>query len=269
MGKHAVLCLPGGYLPAALFFVLCVTGIRADVASPPPAAPDSQFFDAGGVKIHYVRQGTGEPVVLIHGLYASAALNWEMPGVFAALARDHDVIALDLPGHGLSDKPDLASAYGAQLVQDVILLLDHLKIRKAHIVGYSLGGMITLKFIAEHPDRALSGTLGGMGWMPEGSDQQKMFAHMRAIQFFSTPAVCVTTMGQLAVSQPEIKAIKLPMEVLVGEEDGMNKLFVDPLKSARPDWPVIEIKDADHLTCVMKPQFLDALVKWIETNRQP
>jgi hypothetical protein len=96
-----------------------------------------------------------------------------------------------------------------------------------------------------------------------------MFANMLAIQIFSTPAVCVTSMGQLAVSQPEIKAIKLPMEVLVGDQDSMNQLFVDPLKSARPDWPVIEIKNADHLNCVMKQQFLDSLVKWIEANRQP
>jgi serine-type D-Ala-D-Ala carboxypeptidase len=54
------------------------------------------------------------------------------------------------------------------------LLLDQLNIKKAHIVGYSMGGIVALKFISEHPDRVLSGTLGGMGWLPEGGGLQKI-----------------------------------------------------------------------------------------------
>ncbi len=137
------------------------------------ASPVSQRFDANGVKIHYLIEGTGEPVVLIHGLDSSARINWQMPGTIDAIARDHQVIALDLPGFGQSDKPVEAQAYGLQWVEDVILLLDHLKIRKAHIVGYSMGGMVALKLIAEHPDRVLSGTLGGMGWLPDGGFLQR------------------------------------------------------------------------------------------------
>ena len=125
------------------------------------AAPESQFLDAKGVKIHCLVEGTGEPVVLIHGLDSSAKLNWQIPGTIDVLAKDHQVVALDLPGYGQSDKPFDARAYGMQWVEDVILLLDHLNIRKAHIVGYSMGGMVALKLIAKHPDRVLSGTLGG------------------------------------------------------------------------------------------------------------
>ena len=62
------------------------------------AAAESQFFDAKGVKIHFLIEGTGEPIVLIHGLDSSARINWQMPGTIDALARDHRVIALDLPG---------------------------------------------------------------------------------------------------------------------------------------------------------------------------
>ena len=82
--------------------------------------------------------------MLIHGLYASAMINWQLPGVVGMLAPNYRVIALDLPGHGASDKPEDKAAYGVQMVEDVRQLLDHLKIkRKTHIVGYSLGGMIT------------------------------------------------------------------------------------------------------------------------------
>lgn len=59
-------------------------------------------FDSDGVKIAYVTAGQGEAVVLIHGLYSSAAINWELPGTFAMLAQHYHVVALDLRGHRTS-----------------------------------------------------------------------------------------------------------------------------------------------------------------------
>ena len=58
-----------------------------------------------------------------------------------------------MPGFGRPDKPASANAYSLQWIEDIALLLDELKIGKAHIVGYSMGGIVALKFIAEHPDR--------------------------------------------------------------------------------------------------------------------
>jgi pimeloyl-ACP methyl ester carboxylesterase len=98
------------------------------------APPESRAFQAAGVKLHYLAAGQGEPVILLHGLASSAEINWKLTGV----------IALDLPGHGQSDKPEKESAYGKQVVEDVVLLMDHLKIQKAHIVGYSIGGWVRM-----------------------------------------------------------------------------------------------------------------------------
>src|SRR5437763_12588761 len=78
------------------------------------AEPVAGSFDAHGVAIHYTVRGSGEPVVLVHGLLASGFLNWDLPGVTAAIAKDHRVITLDLPGHGASGKPEKAEAYGVQ-----------------------------------------------------------------------------------------------------------------------------------------------------------
>src|SRR5262249_27434528 len=128
-----------------------------------------QTFDSNGVKIAYFTQGKGEPVVLIHGWLSSAGINWALPGISGALAKDYQVIALDVRGHGLSDKPTKEEASGPELIEDVVRLLDHLKIKKAHIVGYSMGGIIAGNFMAKYPDRVLSGTLGGMGWLKTGS----------------------------------------------------------------------------------------------------
>ena len=230
------------------------------------APPASLSFDANGVKIHYLLHGTGEPVVLIHGLYSSAAINWQWPGTLAALARNHLVIALDLPGHGRSDKPDNRAAYGLQMVEDVIQLLDRLNIKAAHIVGYSMGGIVALKLIADHPDRAVSGTLGGMGWLREGSTLQKVWENLALGRRGVTPNVCITSVGQLALTPDALKRIKVPIIILVGDRDPVKKLYVAPLRAVRSDWPVIEIRGAGHVNCIVKKQFIEEIVQWVDKN---
>src|SRR5438093_1162706 len=74
-------------------------------------APAPQSFDSKGVSIQYTVEGKGEPVVLVHGLFASAQLNWRLPGVIRALSRDYQVIAMDVRGHGHSGAPAKEEAY--------------------------------------------------------------------------------------------------------------------------------------------------------------
>lgn len=235
------------------------------VAAEKPDEPIAGSFDANGVKICYYVQGKGEPVVLIHGLYASARMNWQMPGIMAALARDHQVIALDLPGHGASDKPDQAEAYGERLADDVVLLMDHLKIPKAHVVGYSMGGMIVSKLLAKDPNRVISAALGGMGWMRKGGMLARTWEGMDS-QKGSVPAACLREMGKLGITEAQLKAIQTPTIILVGDRDPVRRLYVDPLLAVRNDWPVVEIADAGHLNCILKKQFLDAVVDWVAKN---
>lgn len=228
--------------------------------------PASAFHVVKDVKIRYLSQGSGEPVILIHGLHSSAEINWQMPGTLAALARNHQVVALDLPGHGGSDRPEADEAYGLQLVDDVIGLMDHLRIRKAHIVGYSVGGMIALKLVALHPDRVLSGTLGGMGWLREGSRLQQVWERMPVRARSRTPAAFLNNVGAFALSESALRSIKTPVLVLVGDRDQVKTLYVAPLQAVRPEWPVILIPGAWHLNCIMKNQFADEIVKWVDRH---
>src|SRR5436190_523756 len=92
-------------------------------------------FVSNGINLRYAVEGQGPPVVLIHGLTLDAESQWADPGITKALAEDYRVIAMDCRGHGKSDKPHEATAYGIEMVEDVSRLLDHLKITKAHIVG--------------------------------------------------------------------------------------------------------------------------------------
>jgi pimeloyl-ACP methyl ester carboxylesterase len=63
-------------------------------------AAENQSFDSNGVKIHYVVEGQGEPVILVHGFTASIPVQWQLPGIFSKLSKDYQVIALDNRGHG-------------------------------------------------------------------------------------------------------------------------------------------------------------------------
>src|SRR5438046_199275 len=76
-----------------------------------PQAAQDRWFDSNGVQIHYIEQGSGEPVLLIHGYTRSIETNWLQTGVFQNLAKDHHVIAFDLRGHGKSGKPHDPALY--------------------------------------------------------------------------------------------------------------------------------------------------------------
>ena len=69
-----------------------------------------------------------------------------------------------------------------EMVDDVIRLLDHLKIQKAHIVGYSMGGFITAALVATHPDSILSATMGGAGWSRPEDDHSVIEAVAKSLE---------------------------------------------------------------------------------------
>src|SRR5471032_2406661 len=117
---------------------LCIGVLVSFAGAQKPAIEIAdQYFDSNGVKIRYIDVGQGEPIVLIHAFGATLDLNWRRPGIVAALSKDYRVVALDCRGHGQSDKPHDAASYGAHMAGDVVNLLDHLTISKAHLVGYS------------------------------------------------------------------------------------------------------------------------------------
>ena len=223
-------------------------------------------FTSKGVKIHYTVEGKGEPVVLIHGLHSSAAMNWQLPGITAALAKEFQVIALDCRGHGQSDKPQAEDQYGEEMAEDIVRLLDHLSIKKAHVVGYSMGGMITLKLLTKHPERVQTAVLGGMGWLKSGSVLQQTWEKMPGGKGPGVPQACVRGLSRLAVSEAELKAVQVPVTVIVGDRDPVKRMYVEPLQAARADWPVKLINGAGHLNCIMKPEFSAALRAALEAK---
>jgi 3-oxoadipate enol-lactonase len=113
--------------------------------------------DVNGHRIHYVRQGSGEPLLLIQGLSGNH-LHWgdEFLGL---LDDDFELIALDNRGIGHSSRTDEPFTV-ADMADDAVGLLDALEIESAHVMGISMGGMIAQEIALRHPDRVRTLTLG-------------------------------------------------------------------------------------------------------------
>jgi len=231
----------------------------AVLAAALPLVAAADEFDSKGVKIHYTVEGKGEPVVLIHGLYSSASINWELPGIVKTLAAKYQVIALDCRGHGQSAKPTEEDQYGTEMVEDVMRLLDHLKIDKAHIVGYSMGGMIAMKFVVLHPDRVRSAVLGGMGWLKSGGALERFWEKIPERDEARTPTACLHGLSKLGVTEEEVKAVKVPVSMIVGDRDPCRRLYVEPLARVRSDWAVTTVEGAGHMNCIVKDAFKEAV----------
>lgn len=252
-------------------------------------------FDSAGVPIRYITKGVGDPVVLIHGFSASAETNWVLPGVFQRLAEDFQVIAIDLRGHGKSGKPLEESAYGVEMARDVIRLLDHLKIRQAHIVGYSMGGFITMKLLTLAPERFLSAVVGGAGWArpdaegetfrdelvaslesgegitpllraltPEGdppmSDEQLATLN-RMVLAANDPralAAAIRSMDQLDVTAEQLRANEVPTLAIVGSKDPLKE-GVDAMVGVMGELEVRVLDGADHITAVQSPELAESM----------
>ncbi len=124
-----------------------------------------QTFNSDGIRLAFLDEGTGEPVMLIHGFASSIRHNWVDPGWTQLLTgKGFRVIAIDNRGHGESEKLYDRELYAAPLMaEDARRLLDHLSIPRADVMGYSMGARITAFLALAHPDRVRSAVFGGLG----------------------------------------------------------------------------------------------------------
>jgi len=247
-----------------------------------PGVAQDQFFDSNGVKIRYIDRGHGEPIVLLHG-GTSNLESWVTRGVVANLEKDFRVIAFDARGHGKSDKPRDAAAYGRQQALDVPRLLDHLKIERAHIVGFSLGGSTVAQLLTLHPERFLTATqVAAAGRSPQSAndprieqeaaeiekecisrsrlyrqappnakptvtDYQARADECRANKNFDQYSTAASIRGykDQAVTADQMKTVKVPTLGVVGTLDHTLKEMQE-LKLLRPAMTLVLVESASH-----------------------
>lgn len=248
---------------------------------------DGTFTASDGVKIHYLEMGQGSPVVLIHGYTGTAHGNWFLNGIADALAKKHHVIAIDCRGHGKSEKPHDPAKYGPQMAKDVFELMDHLKIEKAHVHGYSMGGFIVSQLLASHPERFITASYGGSG-VPEVDEER--IKQVPADKPGPDPqeAEATKTLGTnpdrdnealAAVRQYpwepnergaiDLKTITIPVLAINGEFDRPNAK-THRMQRELPNFQAVVLPGKSHLTAIMAgyipPLYVDSLVEFINQN---
>lgn len=260
------------------------------------------YFDSNGVSIYFTDEGTGIPVILVHGFAVHADFNWRRVGIVDALAREFRVITFDLRGHGLSGKPHDPDAYGIEMVEDIVRLMDHLKIDKAHVVGYSLGGFLTLKLATMHPERLLSAAPLAGGWekreestflarVPElianleaglgvkppsgmfGGDRPRTgFIHTWSIKLITrllndgqALGAMLRNVEELMVTEQALRETHLPILSIAGTNDPL-RIGVENLRDVLPDGKIVLIDGATHMSAIKHAMFLPTVIDFIRAH---
>jgi pimeloyl-ACP methyl ester carboxylesterase len=256
------------------------------------------FTASDGTRIHYLRAGdAGSWVVLIHGYTGSAEGNWFANGIAQALAARHRVVALDCRNHGQSDKP---TPGGPGRAKDVIELMNHLGIERAHIHGYSMGGFITSRLLGFIPERIITAGFGGSGVRevddrdldetgqvprdPEGvdPDEARTARNLRiafamnngktreeAEALADVPRQPPTLPEGVRLPTVDLSKIDFPVLAINGEYDRPYSSTHRLWRELR-DFTNVVLPGKSHLTAIvagsMPPEYVRALVRFIDSN---
>lgn len=264
--------------------------------------PKGKYLDSGGTWIHYTDEGAGEPVLLIHGFGNCGQWQWRDKGHVDTLAKQYRVITLDARGHGRSGKPHAPEEYGMKMVADIVRLLDHLHLEKAHVVGYSMGGFITLKFAATHPERVISAAACGAGWeqaneenlrfsesvaaalesgsgygplrkrlgMPDRTltwmDRLKM--KLATSYFNDARALAAVARGSrhLTLTAEELQQNKVPVLTVIGSEDGLLG-EAQALTEHMKHHELVVMEGRNHMNTSATGEFLAAIMDFLAQHR--
>ena len=145
--------------------------------------PTTGYAPVNGLKMYYEVHGSGDPVVLLHGAFMTITNNWT--GWIGELSKTRKVIAVELQGHGRTADID-RDISSANLADDVAALLDHLKVPRADVIGYSMGGGVAMQCAIRHPEKvrkvvSISSVFRHDG-MGQGSTRRFPATHGRSIQ---------------------------------------------------------------------------------------
>ena len=252
------------------------------------------IFQSGGLSLAYDDimpvGGAVGAALLVHGFATNRAENWRRLGWTGALERKgYRTLALDLRGHGKSDKPLDPAAYRREaMVGDIVALLDHLDIGRVELIGYSMGAHLSLAVALAHPDRINNLVLGGVGGrmlspgpLVEGAmtmaqalvhDDPSAIADptLRGFRLFAESqgedraALAACSQGRAQPLDPaSLETLRVPTLVVAGSRD---ELAGDPqvLADAIPGARAVNLPACDHFTAIPHALFKAAVFDFLE-----
>lgn len=241
-----------------------------------------ESFDGTRLALH--RTGEGRPLVLLHGLFSSAEMNWIKWGHAQLIAeRGYEVLMLDFRVHGESEAPHDEAAYPKNvLVRDVAALIEHLAIEDYDLGGFSLGARTALHAVAHgviHPARLIVGGMGtaGLGeWEKRSAYFKRVIDEFENIprddpayfsmQFLKSQGVDRIAARMLLDTMPDLDLamlanITIPVLVVCGDEDRDNG-SAEELAQLLPDATYVEVPGT-HMGSVTKPDLGQAMADWL------
>ena len=239
-----------------------------------------------GVRIAYERAGRGDPVVLVHGFGASRMQNWRAPGWFDTLnGAGYCVVALDCRGHGESDKPHDAAAYGDKMVDDIATVMEAAGLGNADIMGYSMGGMLTMGLLMRRPDLACRAIVAGVGetYFRDAPVRRleiadalvapdpdtitdpvnKQFRQFASQTGKDLAALAACMRAERTVYTPEqLERWQGPLLVVCGEHDNLTGT-PDGLANVFPQGRAVTVPNRDHMTAVGDKIYKQAVLEFL------
>jgi pimeloyl-ACP methyl ester carboxylesterase len=237
------------------------------------------FAATDGTLLHYEVSGTGEPVVLVHSLGFDGSL-WQAVGVTDALIRaGRSVVALDLRGHGRSQRWHEPSRYGIDtMALDIVALVDQLGLQSVDLAAYSIGSLIALRYL-QLDHRARRAVLGGIGGdaLPQPAQAPRDRASAPTVD--EAEAQVRSYLPHLADrvdtghtdAQAVASLLRSQMRLTYSLDNISAKVLLvcgtqdddpSPLAAALPD-ATIQLVDADHGNTMNHPAFAPAVVDFI------
>jgi pimeloyl-ACP methyl ester carboxylesterase len=238
------------------------------------------FTASDGIKIHYITLGErGSWVVLIHGYTDNAQRMFFDTGIAAALAVNHHVVAIDNRNHGLSDQPDVN---GPGRAEDSIELMDHLKIQKAHIHGYSMGGALMAQLLVSHQERFVTAAFGGSGIQETDLNLRKKAALLDApapkpqgteAEALQKLQAIVTARGVHAPPKPfeiDLATVKIPVLAINSEYDAPNAK-TSRMARELAIFQIVILAGESHMSAAaiggpMPSEYIESLVEFINAH---
>lgn len=209
-------------------------------------------IEAAGIQTNYHDQGSGEPVLLIHGSGpgVSAWANWRL--TLPALAQQFRVIAPDMAGFGFSERQPDAVYNMDSWVAQAVGLLDALGLEKASVVGNSFGGALALALAIRHPERVsklvLMGSVGVPFAITDGLDRvwgyQPSLANMKALlDIFAHDRALVTD---------ELAGLRYQASIRPGFQESFARMFPAP----RQQWVDAMASRLDDIRALPHPTLI-------------